>query len=254
MENLFKFDDPTFEVEIEAQGKPAFARLRKATLDEEIEREKNSSLEYREFSDTEEEIVVLEEKANAVLFNKTALEVKGFRISGEPKELVKDWRNAEPLLLSMPSSYKSAFIRGTRVCSAKFVEDDEDGIVLGGSALLPVDLIIGYEEEPDYTIRFELPEPTETERIAFGDKAMQFVTSKTRKKSAKVVTDRKTCVEFFDKLIKRGGTVVGGTVQDKQYAEFQETGKLLFLDAILPIYKAKVVNAAMTKYSAKLSD
>jgi hypothetical protein len=258
--NQFEFDKGDFEVEINVSTNPekeklVSAKMRRSNLDEEIAREKKATIEYREVSSAEEEIVVLEEAANAELFNKVVLEVRGFRLKDEPVDKAQEWRDAQPLLSLIPSSFKNTFVRGSRICSARFVEDEDDGVILGGNALLPVELIIGYEEDPLYVIKFELPEPEEKERIEFADKAMQFRTSRGKKKSARVVTDLNACVKFFDELMKRGGTVEGGTVQGKPYSEFKEgTSKAIFLESIHPIYKHRVINAALSKYNAKLQD
>lgn len=261
--STFAFDNASFEVEINVSTDPnkekiVAARMRRSTLEEEIAREKKATIEYREVSSSEEEIVVLEEVANAELFDSIVTDLLGFRLKGDTPGSAKEWREATPEILALiPSSWKSAFIRGSRICSTKFVETDEDdGVVLGGDSTLGVELIVGYEDNPQGVVTFEIPEPAESERIEFVDKATQFRQSRGRKRSAKVVTDLRACVRFFDELMKRpGASINGATFQGKTYAQCSEPlSKLAYLDSIHPSFKQRVINTALAKYNARLQD
>jgi hypothetical protein len=143
--------------------------------------------------------------------------------------------------------------------TAKFVEDEDEGVTLGGSNTLPVDLIIGDEDEPAATIRFELPEPDETERVKFTSESTQLRQPKGGKKNrTRIVTDLKASVKFFDELMSRAGAdIQGATVQGKSFAELASSnpmGREIFLKSIDPMYKRIVISAALSRYNAKVSD
>jgi hypothetical protein len=183
--------------------------------------------------------------------------VKGFVLRGEAKELAKEWREASPELVSLiPSTYKAAFVRGMRISTAKYIEEENDFVTLGGGDTLDVDLIIGYEDAPIGKVRFSVPEPTETERIKFSDQAMKYLQGRGRKRSARLVTNLRVCVEFFDQLMQRGGArIEGGAVGGQEFSKASSPLSIkTFIEQINPIYKTKVVNAMMSKYNAKLQD
>lgn len=253
-------DPQRFEIELNVSSgeKPKIvsAMLRCPLPEEDFKYADQISTEYRDAGSNEDEIVVDDEKAGSELFDKIIAQLKGFVLKGEPKERGDEFRDAQPLKHLIPAAWKAAFVRGMRLGSAKLIDDANDYIVLGGNDTLEVELIVGYEEKPVGTARFFVPEPTESERVSFNDASMKFLQGRGRKKSSRLVTNLKVCVEFFDKLMERPGAdvqlgTVGGKTLDQSTSPLT---RKIFLAGINPVYKAKIINAAMTKYNARLTD
>jgi hypothetical protein len=261
----FPLDTTKTEVDIDVSTTPgvlkiASARMNRANLTQLLKREEMSVTEIVEVNATEDEIVSDDERSNALLFDETVESVKGFRLKGEPKEIVKEFRDATPeLIAAIPSSYKNAFVKGAYKITAKFVDDIDEGVTLGAETL-PVDLYVGDEENPICVIRFEVPSPKETERVAYQQDAVQLRQPKGSKRSRnRIVTNLKASVKFFDKLMERSDAEITSethrvTVQKKTFAEATDLSKKLFIEAIDPIWKRAVVGAAMSKFSAKVQD
>lgn len=267
----FKFDVSAIQVDADASNDPTVvrlisARLRKPTKAELIKREAMSLTEIVEASATEEDIVADSDRANAYLFDAIATAVKGFRTKGESAEAAKEWKEITPELLKLiPGEYKSAFIKKLYSdVTAKLVDDEEEGILLGGGDFLSVDLIVGDEDNPLYRINFQVPEPSETERRKFSNDVVRVRQPKgSRKKRNRIVTNLDAGIKFFDELMSKPGASIGGedeslrvTVNGKTFAESQSNpvARLQFLDAIDPMYKLSVVSAAMNRYNVKVSD
>lgn len=265
----FKLDVPTIEVDIDVSSDPhklkvVSARMRRATKDELVKREAMSLTEFVEASATEDDIVVEEERGNSWLFDEVVTEVKGFRLPGESPEVVKEFRPAtSDLLNAIYPSYKAAFVKGAYNVTAKFFEDDFEGVTLGGTETLPVDLIFGDEENALATIRFELPEPTDSERRTYGNEAVKLRQPKgSRKSRNRIISNLSASVRLFDVLMIREGASISMldsatrvTVQGRTFAESTTPmAKQVFIDAIDPLYKKAVLTAAMSKYNAKVQD
>lgn len=265
----FKFDVSAVEVEADASTNPNVnrlisARLRKPTKAELIQREAMSSTEIVEASATEEDILADGERANAFLFDKLATEVKGFAMRGEGKEIAGEWRAVTPELLKLiPAEYKAAFVRKLYSdVTAKLVEGDEEFVMLGGGDVLSVDLMFGDEDAPFAVIRFDVPEPNETERRKFSNDVVRVRQTKgAKKRRNRIVTNLDAGVKFFDLLMSKPEAAITSerfapTVNGKTFAESQgnHVAKLQFLDAIDPMYKLSVASAAMNRYNVKVSD
>jgi hypothetical protein len=78
----------------------------------------------------------------------------------------------------------------------------------------------------------------------------------SNRKTFRFVTDMKVCVDFFDKLMQRDGAqITGARVNDQTFDRCTSQGsRLAFLSEIDPVYKTKVIGAAMVKYAARLQD
>lgn len=267
----FKFDVKAVEVEADASSDPTViriisAKLRKPTKDELIKREAMSRTEIVEASATEDELEYEDSRANSYLFDKLVTEVKGFRLKGEAPSASGEWRTAdEKLLAVMPESYKAAFVKKMYSdVTAKLYDDGEEGVVLGGGEILPVDLIFGDEDNPAAVIRFDVPEPTESERRKYSNDAVKLRQPRGGRKSRnRIVSNLDASVRFFDELMRRpeaditsGSPDFKVTVVGRTFAESKSNPIALgqFLDNIDPIYKRSVVTAAMAKYNVKVSD
>jgi hypothetical protein len=266
----FKLDASAIEVDIDVSSDPrklrvVSARLRRATKEQLARREAMSLTEIVEANATEDDVVVESERGNAWLFDETVTAVKGFRLASESKELVKEFRPVTTELLdAIYPSYKSAFINGSYNVAAKFFEDEDEGVALGGTETLPVNLVFGDEESPIITLRFELPEPTDTERRNYSNEAVKLRQPKgSRKSRNRIITNINAAVKLFDALMSREGadiyaldssghrvTVGGRTLEETK----NPLARQMFLDGVDPIYKQKVVSAAMSKYNAKVQD
>jgi hypothetical protein len=265
----FSLDVPNVEVQIDVSSnnevqRVVAARMSKPKTDDMVKREAMTSTEIVEASTTEDEILIEEERGNVWLFDKIVTAVKGFRLRSEDKSLATEWREATPELLDLiPSTYKAAFIRGMYNTSAKLVETEDEGVVLGGDDILSVDFFVGGEEEPAAVIRLDIPEPSETERRKYASDAVRLRQVRGAKKSRnKIVANLGAAVKFFDALMQKPGAdirsandqfdvVVGGsTFASRANALTRQ----VFLDAIDPQYKRQIVGAAMSRYNAKVQD
>jgi hypothetical protein len=266
----FKFDVSNIEVDIDVSSTPgvvriASARMRKPEKPILIRREEMTLTEIVEASATEEDIVVEDERGNAHLFDAIATHVKGFRTPDEPKTAASEWREVTiELLEQIPSSFKAAFVRSMYRVSAKIVESAEDeGFVLGGSDVLLVDFFVGDEEDPIAVVRFEVPEPTETERRGYAKDAVKLRQPKgSRKTRNRIISNLGVAVKFFDSLMTRSGADISfgefgrATVQSKTFSEMSGSpvSKAIYLESIDAIYKRLIVNAVMSRYNARVQD
>jgi hypothetical protein len=265
----FKFDVANIEVDADASTDPTrqriiSARMRKPTLEELRVREEMTTTEIVEASATEDSIVANDERGNAKLFDKIASHVKGFRLPGEPSSVTDEWRGAPELLDKIPSSYKAAFVRGLySKVTAKLIEDEDDGVLLGGDSVIPVELVFGDPDSPMFSVEFSVPEPTETERRDYAEKSVDIRQPKGGRKSrSRIVSNLTASIKFFDTLMQRPGADIIGklpdgvraTVQGKTFSEMTGLSRVVFLNQIDPMYKRAVVNAAISRFSAKVSD
>lgn len=264
----FKLDVPVVEVDIDVSSDPKVvkvvsARMSRPAKEQIVKQEAMSLTEIVEANATEDDIVVDQDRANAYLFDEIALKVKGFRLPGEDPSVVKEFRDVNDELLSrIPSTYKSAFVKGMYNVTAKHFEDGEEGVLLSVDETIPVDLFVGDEESPIAKVRFEVPEPTETERKNYASSAVKLRQPKgSRKSRNRIVTDINASVRFFDTLMERPGAEIFGqegtrvTISGKTFAESASgIARKLFIDGIDPVYKQKVIAAAMSKYNAKVQD
>src|SRR5262249_20983462 len=152
-----------------------YHRLRKPTLPELIEREGQIKYELVEVNQREEEIRTDDETANARLWDKLILAVKGYR--GAP-----DWRELLP-------EEKAAFRPGHKVTAIRAlyagscqVEGGDEGVSIGAD-VWTVRQEIGAGAEPDFVVRHTLREPTEAERVRFKQSSSSTSYVKGAKKS-----------------------------------------------------------------------
>lgn len=253
-------DPQSFEIDLnvgsEEKPKLVSAKLRAPLPEEDFDFAKKISTEYRDAGNSEDEIVVDDEVASVTLFDLCVTHTRGFALRGESKEKAEEFRDASEVKHLIPKAWKSAFVRGMRIASAKHVEDDNDFVVLGGDDVIEVDFTVGYDENPVGSAKVFVPEPQESERVSFADNSLKFLQGRGKKKNSRLVTNLKVCAEFFDTLMNRtGADIVGGTVGGKTFAQCESPlSKKIFLAGINPVYKAKIINAAMARYNARLQD
>lgn len=234
------------------------ARLRRPTLDEDCRFTEASAAEFLEVGNGEEQLLVSDKPA-LKFFDEICTEVRGYRFAHEPESAAQEWRGVdEDLRQVIPGSHKAAFVRNMRSSTAKYVGSTlKGGFVLGGaSETLPVELTIGTKKQPLGVVRFEVPAPTEGERLEFEHSAMRFLQGVAGdQRRNRTVTDLRKCAEFFDTLMQREGARISdtGTINGKPFSACESAvSRFAFLKAIDPTIKAKVVSAALVKYSARL--
>jgi hypothetical protein len=246
---LYAFDEEFTEICFNARPgaeNPSivYHRLRKPTLAELIEREQQSKYELVEISNREDEVQTDEDVANARLWDKIIVSVKGYRGA-------EDWRElSEQEKASMRIGHKAMAIRAmySGFCE---IEGDENGVSIGADTWTVRQSIGLKRDAPDFVVRHILREPTEAERVKFKRSASSTSYVKgAKKQQVRIKTNLKAFVELYDALISlTTGATVGGN-------EFPLTSKdkSIFLAAIDPIWKRQVVQTLMATIEAQLSD
>src|SRR5262245_7840139 len=176
-----------------------YHKLRKPTLGELIERENQIKYELVEISSREDEIQTEDESANARLWDKIAVAVKGYRGA-------EDWRDlTDEDKAGMRSGHKSAAIRALYAGTCE-VEGDEDGISIGADTWTVKQSIThgGRKDPPEFVVRHILREPTEAERVKFKRSASSTSYVKGAKTpQVRIKTNLRAFVELYDALIQR---------------------------------------------------
>ena len=202
-------------------------KLRKPTLDELIQREKDSQYELHDLGNVIREVGD-GDKAQSALWDKIAIAVQGYTGA-------KDWHSLTPEDKErfLPGHKQSAI---RRMYAADAVISDDVQVGMFGNTW-KVDLKIGVNEDPDFLITFTLREPTEKERSRFkASEGSQDQKKGTRRPQYEVKTNLRSYIEFFDALVQ---DITGGTVDDKEYAAHSD--KAAFLAQIDANWKRTVV-------------
>lgn len=247
-ENLYAFDAENIEVPFNARpdlDEPVwiYHRLRKPTLAELVERESQINYQLVEVSNRESEIHNEQEIANARLWDKIILAIKGYKPN-------PDWRDITPTeKAEMRPGHKSAAINSLLHNECK-LEGDDDTISVGPT-IWTVRQEIGPNGTEKFIIRHTLREPTEAERAKFKRSASvtSYMTG-AKKSQVRVRTNLKSYVELYDALVE---DISGGTVAD--HLVFREaTNRAQFLAAIDPMWKRQIIQCLMSALEAQLSD
>lgn len=205
--------------------------------------------------DNEDEIIVDDLEAGVEMFDKYIKMVKGFVLPHEDRALGKDWRDAQSIKHAIPQTWKASFVRGMRVAGATLV-DNEDFVVLGAEGTMEVDFWIGYEDSPVGKCKFYIPDPSTTELSNWNAETLRYLQGRGKKRSFRNPTNLRFCADFFDTLMERSTAMVEGATVGG--VEFNPSSPLInrkaWLLGINPVYKAKIITAAMTKYNARLQD
>lgn len=258
----YPFDQDNYEVELNVSADPdrerlIYFRFRRPTDAEEIKRETDSWVQLKG-----EDQHSNRDKADELYFDLLLTETKGIITANEPKELAKEWRTVTPAIreaLEMYPQWKREAVGGLRGGVAVLTEksEDEDFTVIGASVTIPVDYFFPSEEQPEYRVHFEIPAPTEREKKQYEDKIIRVEKSKRRNGPTKIIADLTVGSELFLALMNRpGAEVTGATVQGKTFNELNvdPLRRGVFLNAINPVIRARVIGAAMNKYVARLRD
>jgi hypothetical protein len=269
----FPLDVTKVEVDIDVSTSPKVqkiltARMTRPEKGDLVKREAMTVTEIVEATATEEKIDSDEERGNAWLFDRIVTEIKGVRLPGEPERAAEEFRPADENILGLlPDSWKSKFVTGMySKVKAEIFEAEEIGVLIGGSAAIPVDLRFGDEDNPFQVIRFDVPEPQETERRKYQKDSVELRQPKGSTKSRnRIVMHLDASIKYFDLLMRRPEADIRSmdeatrvTVTDVTFEQAKRSANPYALDqflaAIDPIYKRMVVNEAMSKYNAKVSD
>ncbi len=241
--NLYSFDAETIEIHfIGLPGKMVFHRLRRPTLDELIQRDQGSTFEMVEVSKREDQLISDEDAANAKLWEKIVLAVKGYKGFADWRELA-DTEKAQ-----MRPGHKATAVKAMYTAHYK-TETSDDEIGLGGDVWVVKQMIGPDPDKPAFTIYHHLREPAESEYRKFKRSASN--TSQTRgsrKAHLRVSSNLKTYVELYDTLVEeiQGGTVDGQT--------FTSQNRMRFLASVDPVWKRQVIQTLMSTLEADLTD
>jgi len=242
---LYAFDADHIEVAFNARPNaedPAIVchKLRKPTLEELNERESQIKYELVEINSREDEIQSDDEVANARLWDKICVAVKGYRGAD-------DWRE-------LTDSEKSSMRPGHKVIATRImyggwceIEGDDNGVGLGADTWTVKQSIGIKADAPDFVVRHVLREPTEAERVKFKRTSSSTSHVKgAKKQQMRVRTYLRAYVELYDALIQ---SVQGATIGGDATASLE-----LFRAAIDPIWKRQVVLCLTSALEAQISD
>jgi hypothetical protein len=247
--NLYEFDAEFINVGFNANPTAenphiVYHKLRKPTLAELIEREGQIKYELVEISAREDELQADDEIANARLWDKIAVSVKGYRGADDWRELTDEDKAA------MRAGHKTAAIR-TMYAGACEIEGGDDPISIGADVWTVKQAIGVQKDAPDFVVQHILREPTEAERVKFKGAASSTSYVKGAKKSrVRVRTNLKAYVELYDALIN---LTIGGTVGGSEFGHTPKD-KAAFLAAIDPVWKRQIIHCLMSALEAQLSD
>lgn len=246
--NPYAFDADFFEVPFNARpgsDKPliVYHKLRKPTVAELLDRESQITYEMVEISSREEEIRTDDEMANARLWDKVAVAVKGYKGFDDWHELTPEDRSA------MRSGHKSIAIRMLYAGTCE-IEGDEDSVSIGADTWT-VRQEIGAKKDPDFVVRHILREPTEAERAKFKRSSSSTSYVKGAKyQQVRIRTNLRAYIELYDALIEN---VIGGTVGGRGLAT--DNGfRNQFIPAIDLIWKRQIIQCLMSTLEAQISD
>ena len=242
MSDQYAFDATEFEVEFNAKPTAAVPvlvahKLRRPTLAELVEREKQSAYEMVEVSPREDELRVDDEAANCRLWDKLIMGVRGYDGNAEWRPLTDEDK------ARMRAGHKSTAIKGLYLGECA-IEDDGTGISFAEQTWTVKQSIAGV-----YEIRHTLREPNEAERARFRRTASSTRNVRGSKQTrVAVVGNLNAYVELFDALWQGcTGAQVGGQ-------PFEAARRGEFLASIDPIWKRQVVSTLTAALEAQLQD
>jgi hypothetical protein len=235
--NLYPLDQTEFRVEIETKRGTCIHWLRKPTLEQLIAREAATISEREAYAPGEYTFTIDDEKANAALWDKIALRVKGYRTSSFTAD--QEIEVTPEIAAKIPSDHKLTAILGNYALSSTLEETEEEGFNLDGEIYV-IKQEIGVGETPAYTIHHTLRQPTEGERQTYKRKSVQTVLiGGSRKDKAKLITNLRAATELYDNLFISIDGVSGASDPKKQ---------------VDPLWKRSAIQALMNAFEAGLSD
>jgi hypothetical protein len=244
---LYPFDLEFIDVSFNARPnsetpKIVWHKLRKPTLQQLKERESQIKSELVTVSSREDEDRSDETVANANLWRKLIVAVKGYKGAADWREL-SDAEKDE-----MKPGHKSRAINQMYI-GAFVVESGEDDEVSIGAETWIIRHEIGANREPDFVIRHSLREPTQGEWEKFkGAAARMSYVRGAKKPRRKFNTNLQSYCDLYDAVLL---SVDGGTVGRQPFSP--ETRKA-FLAQIDPIWKRKIVETFIDTLEGQSSD
>ena len=251
--SLYPLDQTEVTVVIKAGKHTLSHKLRKPTLSELVERENDSFYETEAVSDTEEKVNAEDEQANARLWDKIAISVRGYKIS-KGDSIADALPVTDELKKLIPASHKAMAIRSAYQYSAEIEAGEDEGFVLSGDTWT-IKQVIGDPDAPQYVIRHILKTPTEQQRREFRRRSADVRFSKGLKRlKTKVVTHLKAYVELYDALLVAldGVSFNGQSWQTFTAKTAEEMGAMV--RAVDPIWKRSAIDALMRGFEASASD
>lgn len=239
---LYPLDQQEFEIEITAGKHKLFHKLRRPSEAELLQRESETAYETEAINDTEEKVNADDEAANARLWDKIAIEIKGYRKAGEPVTAADIWTPvADDWRAMIPASHKATAIRSLYQFTCELEQADDDGFVVGAETFT-VKQTFGSADFPDYVVRHILKAPTESQRHEFRRKSADVRFTKGAKRMrTKVVTHLRAHIELYDALL----TGLDGTNNEYPSPAAPK---------IDPIWKRSVIDALMRHFEASVGN
>lgn len=217
-------------------------KLKKPTLEQLNERESQIKSELVNISSSEDEDRTDETVANANLWRKLIVAVKGYRSAADWRELSDAEKDA------MKPGHKSRAITQMYM-GACLVESSEDDEVSIGAETWVIRQEIGAGREPDFVVRHSLREPTQSEWEKFkGTAARMSYVRGSKRPRRKFRTSLKSHCELYDSTML---SIDGATVGGKAFSP--ETCKA-FLSQMDPIWKRKVIETLIDTLEGQSSD
>lgn len=244
---LYPFDLAFIAVSFNARPntetpKMVWHKLRKPTLQQLKERESQIKSELVSISSHEDEDRSDDTTANANLWRKLIVAVKGYRGAAEWRD-ISDAEREE-----MKPGHKVRAIRQMYAgdCLIEANEDDEVSI---GAETWVIRQDIGANREPDFVIRHSLREPTQPEWEKFKGTAQRSSYIRGAKRlRRKFNTSLQSYCELYDAVLL---SIEGATVDGKIFSP--ETRKA-FLLQIDPIWKRKIIETFVDTLEGQSSD
>lgn len=217
-------------------------KLRKPTLQQLKDRESQIKSELVSVSSREDEDVSDETAANANLWRKLIVEVKGYKGA-------EDWRaitDAEKD--DMKPGHKSRAIAQMYMGSCT-VEGGEDDDVEIGAETWVIRQEIGAGREPAFVVRHSLREPTSPEWEKFKGKALRVSHVRGAKRPRrKINTSLQSYCDLYDAVAL---SIDGGTVAGQPLGS---NNRKAFLAQIDPIWKREIIAVLVATLEGQSSD
>jgi hypothetical protein len=241
----YAFDAQEFEIELEAKrGETTYHfahRLRRPTRAELLERDRAITYEVIEVDSRQDVINFDVEGANARLWDRIAVAVKGYDFGDNAA--AADWHPVgESERQHMLGTHKSRVVLGLYQDETEPVEED-------GFSLDTIRIRQTFGTVQASEVLHFLRMPTEAERLKFKSRSTQtqFIRG-SRKRHETIRSDLKSFVGFYDALIL---DIQGATVADEPYSTGRRSA---FLNAIDPMWKRSVVQSLINSLEANLRD
>lgn len=250
-QKLYPLDQRERIFAIEATGRnrtlTLYHKLRLPELGELVERDQQTPFETEEISSGEDRMTIDDEGANVRLWDKTCLQVRGYRFG---KNKADEWITVtSELAAQIPPGHKAAAMRGLDQVKFELEDDEEEGFALGATTYV-VRQTFG-----EYVIRHFLRAPTEAQRREFRRKATETRFARgSRKIRTKVMTHIRVFADLYDNLLfDIDGVTVGGDPMNNG-AMADGTLRGLCLPLIDATWKRGAVDCLMRSLEASLSD